>query len=214
MKKFVLGCLGVLVLATIGGVIAGYVFVYRPVKSYVTSFAELAEIPNIERQIANTASFTPPADSKLDVQLVERYMRVQHALEQRMGSRVNELDAKYAALNKANGGHPSVADGLGALKDLGSLIVEAKRAQVAALNDQHFSLAEYVWTRRTVYAATGLPLELDLEQIVKQADRGQKPDASTLNHGPVHEVPDQNKQLVAPYAEALRRRIALAFFGL
>ena len=142
MKKFVLGCLGVLVLVTIAGGVAAY-YAYSKAKSYVSSFAQLAEVPKIEAQVKNKAAFTPPGNGELTESAVTRFVAVQKTLKDRLGARVKSLDAKYETLNKSNGGNPSIGDGLSALKDLGSLILEAKKMQVEALDQQGFSLAEY-----------------------------------------------------------------------
>jgi len=214
MKKFVLGCLGVLVLLTIAGGIAGYMFIYRPAKAFVSSFAQMAEIPKIESQVKNKASFTPPGNGELTAAAVTRFVAVQKTLKDRLGARVTSLDAKYEALNKSKNGNTSLADGLSALRDLGSLIVDAKRLQVEALDQQGFSVAEYDWTRKTVYQAAGVPLGADFQEIIRKAQAGTAPTHDSMTERVVGDVPEVNKTLVAPYLEGLKENVGLAFFGL
>ena len=155
MKKFVFGCLGVLVLAAIAGGVAAY-FVFQRAKTtlltYSASVTQLQEIPRIEAQVRNKAEFTAPATGELTEDQVARLVAVQQTIKDRLGARVKELDAKYEALSKAHGGNSSISDGLEALKDLGSLVLDAKKVQVDALNAQRFSLAEY-----RLDAQVGLP---------------------------------------------------------
>jgi hypothetical protein len=214
MKKVILGCLGVLVLATIGAGIAGYVFVYKPARSYVQSFTQLQELPKLNAGIANKTKFTPPANGELSEALVTRFMAAQQTLHDTLGARLHGLDAKYKALTVANGGQPSITAGLGALKDLGGLILEAKRAQVEALNRHDFSLEEYDWVRRSMYAASGIPMSLDLEHAIRQASQGDRSDDGSFANEIAGPVPARNKELVGPHVEKLRERAGLAFFGL
>jgi hypothetical protein len=131
-----------------------------------------------------------------------------------MGARLTELDAKYRALNTAHGGRPSLSDGMAALRDLAGLIVEAKQAQVEALNAHDFSLAEYDWVRKSVYAASGVPITVDFGHLIEQASTGQMPQNSTLAEAVTGEVPEKNRELVAPHEAVLKENAALAFFGL
>jgi hypothetical protein len=172
MKKVLVGCVGVLVIGAILGGVAGYYFVYRPARAFVTGLAKLQESPRLNAQIRNTRSFSPPSDGVLSEAMVQRYLRAQRALHDRMGARLKELDAKYEALNTASGGQPSITDGIAALRDLAGLIVEAKQAQVEALNAHDFSLAEYDWVRKSVYAASGIPMTVDFGHLIEQASTG------------------------------------------
>jgi len=217
MKKLVLGCLGVLVVLLIAGGVGSY-FVYQKAKStlstYSTSITQLQEIPKVEAQVANKSAFEPPSSGELSADQVTRLVAVQQTIKDRLGASAKQLDAKYSALEKANGGKASFSDAMGALKDLGSLVLEAKKVQVEALNAQHFSLAEYDWTRKTAYHAAGVPLAAGFDEIVKNVQKGMPPTEKAMLQGMVGEVPEKNKELVAPHAALLRENAGLAFFGL
>jgi hypothetical protein len=216
MKKLAVGCLGVFLLVAIAGAALGYYFVYRPARSYVASVAQLQEIPKLHEQVRNKARFTPPPGGALTPALLDRYLQAQDALHARLGVRLEELDRKYKALDAANDGAASFTEGLGALRDIGDLILEAKRAQVEVLNQYNFSVAEYEWVRRSAYLAAGLPFTHGFAEIFDSATGGA---ASVLpamddRDAGFPDVPAANEQLVAPHVEKLRERIALAFFGL
>ena len=218
MKKLAIGCAGALLLVLVVGGIAGYVFVYRPARAYIASFRQLAEVPDIEKQITNKTPFEAPAGGELSEAWVTRFVKVQELMQARMGPRFGELKVKYDQMErrqKAEGRQASVTEGLTAMKDLAGIYVEAKRVQVEALNQTAFSLAEYDWVRKQVYAAAGLPVAgFNLRDMAETAKTGSgKMDFSSRAEA-VPEAPARNKELVKPYAEKLQEWIALGFFGL
>ena len=214
MKKLLFGCMGVLVIGTIVAGVGGYYFVYRPARSFMAGMGQLQEFPKLNARIRNTEAFSAPADGVLTESMVRRYIQAQQRLHETMGARLKELDAKYEVLNTQNGGKPSFTEGVAALRDLAGIIVDAKRAQIEALNATGFSLAEYDWVRKSVYAASGIPMSVDVEHIVEQASTGQMPTANNAAEAITGVVPEHNRRLVAPHADTLRQNAALAFFGL
>ena len=213
MKKWVIGCLAVLLIVGVVG-IGGMWYAYHRAKEYVTGLAQFGDIPKIEEQVQNKASFTAPADRELTADQVNRFMRVQEGLETRMGARLKELDTRYQALSKGNAGNASVTETFSAIKDLGSLILEAKHTQVELLNTQHFSVSEYNWTRQSIYSAIGVPMEGNFTDALKKAAEGHPRSGDTPQDTLIGDVPEHNKQLVAPHADQLRERAGWAFFGL
>ena len=71
MKKLAIGCgVVVLVLGVAGAGVAFYL--YRQVSSTISQFAELGQVPDLERSVRNREPFTPPAseeltDSQIDI---------------------------------------------------------------------------------------------------------------------------------------------------
>lgn len=215
MKKLLLGCAVVAVLLVVVGGTAGYFFVYRPAKQYMASFSQLQEVPKLNAGIRNKSAFTAPANGELTPDRVDRFMKAQEAVRTKMGARLEELDAKYKTLDRerGEGEPPHVADVMEALKDLGGLIVDAKRAQVAALNEQGFSQAEYEWTRAAMYQAVGIELQEGLEQAIRNAT-GDRDTMSDAIDRVVPDVPEANRKLVEPFKDKLAENMTLAFFGL
>jgi hypothetical protein len=215
MKKFAIGCLIVLaVLLVVGGTL-GYFFIWRPASSYIASFRQLSEMPAIEKQVANKAAFTAPENGELTEALVARFVKVQESMETSLGPKFTELKAKYDQMDKtikSENRKASAMEGLTALKDLATVIVQGKRAQVEALNAAGFSLEEYAWVRGQVYAAASIALaQLDFQDIAQAAREGR--DLVKAAPEP-KDVPARNKELVAPHAAKLKEWAALGFFGL
>jgi hypothetical protein len=217
MKKWVFGCLGLLVLAGVAAGVGGYYFVYRPARDYMASFAQLKVVPQLDREVKNQEAFVAPAGGELTAAEVDRFLRVQAALRKSLGARLEELQAKYHTLQPNAGGeghHPSFGEIMGALKDLSGLYVDAKRAQVDALNTEGFSLAEYDWARGCIYQAASIPVDTGLRDAIHALASGQKPDLSKTTNDASVVVPEKNRELVAPHVEELAQSAGLAFFGL
>jgi hypothetical protein len=219
MKKFIFGCLAVVLLVGIGGAVGAYYFLWKPGKAYVVEFAKLKEIPQLNQKVRNTAAFAPPADNVLMKESVDRFMRTQQTIHVRLGQRLDEFSAKYRLLGQADNANykPSVSEVMSAYKDMAGLILEAKRAQVDALNENNYSLAEYDWTRRTIYEATGIPINPEFEKALRAIGEANKPEAEKTpdtTPAPVVNVPEKNRELVSPHMKELTERAVLAAFGL
>lgn len=207
MKKFLIGCLGVVaVLAIVGGFLA-YKFVVRPVQGVVKNLEQVGEIGELNKQVSNINSFSPPADSVITQEQLNRYLAVQTEMKTKLSETVNQLDAKYKDFQDKEPNLSNIRDFFGAYQDILKLVIEAKKVQVEALNAQNFSLTEYSWVKREALRAAFLPFTgLDLSQLSDQAGV-QLPDMSET-------VPEANIQLLTPYKENLEELIGLSFFGL
>jgi hypothetical protein len=216
MKKLVLGCGIVLVLLAVVGAGVGY-YVYRQVSSTVAQFAELGQVPEIERGVRNRSAFTPPASGELTQDQLERLVLVQAAIRERLGARFAELEARHKRLiEKEQANALDLPEIIAMYRGLAATWVDAKRRQVEALNDAGFSLDEYRWVRGRAYAALGLPyLEIDVAQLVEDVMSGRtggEPGELQGALGP--EGPVANSKLVAGFKEQLEENLALASLGL
>jgi hypothetical protein len=220
MKKLAIGCGVVAVVLLIGAAIATY-FVVTKVQSTVAEFASLGEVPAIERGVRNQSAYTPPAAGELTGAQVERYVKVQEQVRGMLGTRFEEFNRKYAELSKRmdkDQGTPLDAPAvIGAYRDLARTYVDAKKAQVEALNAAGFSMAEYKWVRRQVYTAVGMPImDFDVSRVIEDIKEGRPPsDAPGRVEGSVGPGgPEANQALVAPHKKSLQDNAALTFFGL
>lgn len=217
MKKVLLGCLVVVVLAVALLAVGGYYFVYRPAKSYVASFQQLGEVDEIESRVTNRTVFAVPDNGELTGEQVERFMEVAGQIQERLGARAKQLKEKYDSIHEGAGGddaRASIAAVMTSLKDLVEFFVEGKRAQVDALNALGFSLDEYKWVKERVFQAAGVVLtEIDLTAL-GSAGEGGMPDLDVRRSTADEEVPEKNRALVEPYVEKIREYLPLGFFGL
>jgi len=221
MKKLAIGCGIVAVLLAVSGVVAAY-FIYSKVKSTVTEFAALGEIPAIERGVRNTGAFAPPESGELTEAQVARYVKVQQDVRALLGTRFDQFQAKYAELSrrlsKQEGTVVDAPSVIAAYRDLARTYVDAKKAQVEALNRSGFSLSEYRWVRQQAYAAIGMPvMDLDVAKMIEDVTSGRSPREPTApsvggSVGPAG--PEANRTLVAPHKKVLEDNAALSYFGL
>lgn len=216
MKKLLIGCLlTTVVLAMVG--IAGSYWLYRKVSSTVSQFAEFAEVPKIEQQVRNTATFTPPASGELTAAQVERFVGVQAQVRQQLGQRFEEMQRRYKTLlDKPEATVVDLPALMSAYRDLAGTWMDAKRAQTEALNAANFSLEEYRWVRGQAYTALGLPfMDVDVARLVESITSGQAPQEPARMGGSIGPGgPEQNQKIVEPFRKPLEDNVALASFGL
>jgi hypothetical protein len=221
MKKVAIGCLVVLVL---GGVVAtaGMYWVYSRVTSAVSEFADLAEAARLDQNVTNQAPYSPPASGELTTEMIARLMTVQSDIRAALGPRFKEFEERYrdfaARLDKRDGQVPSPGDLVqlvSAYKDLGGLLLSAKKAQVDALNRSGFSAAEYSWVRNNVYAAAGVPgAAFNLSEIVDAVLGGSQPTQPGFDPMAGLKAPESNRKLVEPLKDRLMENYPLLVFGL
>jgi hypothetical protein len=216
MKKLAIGC-GIVVLV-LGVAAAGVAFyVYRQVSSTVSQFAELAQVPDLERSVRNHDPFSPPASEELTDSQIEKLVQVQAEVRRRLGERINEFEAKYKTLAEKKDATITDAPALmRAYADMANMWLDAKRGQIEALNAVGLSLEEYRWIRNQAYRALGMAfVDLDLAKIVDDARRG----VSSQEHGRLSgsvepSGPESNRTRVERIRKQLEQNVALASFGL
>jgi len=205
MKKFAIGCFAVLVvLAVAGGGIAWFK-VIKPGMDMAGGFMELGEeFERLDNAVENRAEYRPPADGRLDPATFERFLAAQRQIRGALEGRLGELKEKYDALDQRldqDGDSAGLGEVFGAYADIGDLLIEGKRAQVAALNAHDFSLAEYAWVRGQVYRALG-----ESVAVASFIDQGNRPEFSG-------EVPAEIRELITPHRDELLEALAIAWWG-
>ncbi|MEX0916456.1 MAG: hypothetical protein WDZ60_11205, partial [Wenzhouxiangellaceae bacterium] len=205
MKNFAIGCAGVLlVLTVVGGGIAWFK-VIKPGMEFAGGIAELGkEYSELNESIDNRSGFNPPSDGELSEDRFQRYLAAQRQMRTELEGRLEELQAKYESLEKEideRGGQAGIGDMMGAYSDLTDLLIDAKGAQVEAINTQEFSLQEYNWVRDQVYRALG--------ESVAVAAIAANPDASGEFEA---SVPEATREMIAPHREELMEMHVLAWW--
>lgn len=216
MKKVALGCGLVLLVTGIAASIAGY-YVFRQVSSTVSQLAELSQLPELERTVRNQSPYSPPASGEFTESQIEKLLRVQSDVRQRIGVRMQEFESRYQALtDKADADLTDAPALLRAYGDLAATWLDAKRAQVEALNATGLSIEEYRWVRNQAYSALGQAfVDFDIGRLVDQARRGVTSDSAGQLKGALEPTgPESNRQHAGKHKKALTENVALASFGL
>jgi hypothetical protein len=220
VKRFLTGCLIVLVLAGILFAVGGYILyrtaspVIENARNYLSGLTEPGELA---KQVKNQAPYLPPASGELSDAQVQRFARVQDSVGSALGQRMKQIEEKYKQLQpdaKTNR-QPSFGDVLSALGDTASIVVQARRYQVDALNQEGFSQAEYSWVRDKVFQAAGQEVVniIDLKKIEDAVRQGTGIEGVKAPPLPKIDVPPKNRELVKPYFDRMDGWIPLAFFG-
>lgn len=215
MKKVAIGC-GIMAAVLTLAIGLGSCFLVHKAKQVVGNYAQLAQIPALNAEIQNRSAFSPPEDGRMDAQQIERFMSVQRGMHDRLGVRFNQLDEKYSQMTRdleQKGREANLGQSLGALNDLLSVLMEAKRAQVDALNTAGFSYGEYQWIRQQTLIALGQGLAgFNLEALAGNPAAAGSVLAVPANLDP--QMLEQNRALLKPYEETMDQWLTLTFFGL
>jgi hypothetical protein len=228
MKKLLAGCVVGLVVGAIAAA-AGAYFLWRAapvvdrvgdrVSGATEGLRRLGGVAEIERGLTNTDPFTPPASGELTEAQLERFLRVQSAVEAALGARVDAFTAKYREMARTlpdgTRAIPTMQQVLAGLSELSTVYLDARRAQVAAMNAEGFSRDEFSWVRARVYQAAGLDAirydARDLERAIAALAEGVQLTPPEVR---LPDAPARNKALVKPHIARIARWIGLAAFGL
>jgi hypothetical protein len=225
MRSLFSGCL--LFLVVVGIAVGGLLYVgYRNVRPYVEGVSDLvAQVRSLEAlgdAVANHTPFTAPASGELTAAQVDRFLAVQREVQMQTGARWKAMSDRLMVWERDE--HEGAAPPPGAkvnpdtdllLSQLGQLMYDTRVTQVAGMNAQQFSLDEYAWVRRQVYAAAGMQVAEHLEwrEMLDNLRRSAgiaTPDAPAT---PPAVVPDVNRQLVTPHLETLKADLPYAVLG-
>jgi hypothetical protein len=229
MKRLLAGCVVGLVVGAIAAA-AGAYFLWRAAAPVVDRVGErvsgateglrrLGGVSEIERGLANTDPFTPPASGELTEAQLERFLRVQTAVEAALGARAEAFTAKYREMSRTlpdgTTAIPTLQQVVAGLSELSTVYLDARRAQVAAMNAEGFSRDEFSWVRARVYQAAGLDAirydARDLERAIAALAEGVQLSPPDVR---LPDAPARNKELVKPHTARIARWIGLAVFGL
>ncbi len=216
-KKIIFGCLGVGLLVLIVG---GYLFYSMVVKPITGSLDTLKEIHETNEQIVNRTPYQPPPTGELTENQVERFVAVQTEIRHGLEARFAEFEKKYEELSDdLEERDPSFREIMNILGDVVKLYSDAKQIQVDALNREGFSLQEYRFVQQSFYQALGVELfAFNLDMIAKAASEGDidfdLDEFEDRKKYKLDEVPEKNRELVAPYTDSADVWITFAWWGL
>ncbi len=216
-KKIVLGCLGVGVLVIVVGGYFVYTLLIKPVTE---SMNVLKDIHEANVRIVDRTHYQPPATGEMTEEQVERFVAVQSTIRQGLEDRFAEFQQKYEELGEDwEDRDPSVREIMDAWGGIVKLYRDAKRIQVDALNSEDFSLEEYRFVQRSFYDALGYEIfAFNVDQVAKAASEGDFDfdlgEFEEERKRYYDEVPEKNRELVAPYTESADTWIIFAWWGL
>jgi hypothetical protein len=215
MNKLALGCVGLLAVGVVGAGGASYV-AYRKVSSTFAGFAQLGSIAELEHSVRNQRPFTPPPSGEPTPAQIAHLMEVQGAVRARLGARADEIERRYRRLlAKDSATVVDLPELVAAYRDLAAAYVDAKGAQVAALNRAGVSLQEYRWTRSRAYAALGMSLlDVDMSGIIEEVKAGRQPVMPATRLTNTSGASPAFRSRIERHRKALERNVGLAFFGL
>jgi len=197
-----------LVLAIGGG--AAWWFVGRPVMQVFSAIQDVQSVESLDARIRDRSPFTPPADGLLSDAQVQRFLNVQRSMGEAVSGRIAQLEARFEEIDGREFRWTDALQLAGVYTDLFRGLVETKESQVAALNAEGFSAAEYAWVRLEVLRAAGIDAPVDVGAFVgaMTGDEGARPTPRSAA------APQANRDLVERYREALDEYVILAVIGL
>ena len=216
MKKLAIGCAILFVVAGAAIVGVGY-YGYLKVRSTVSQFAELAQAHDIERGVKVQTPFVIPATGELTQVQVDKLMKVTSRVRERLNQDMADFERTYKALaQKKEATAADLPALMSAYRDLAKDWLNAKRAQVDALNEAGLSLEEYRWIRSTAYGALDIPfMDVDFGRIAEQVKNHVEVNPNVLVGGAfAGKGPASNLKLVEKYRKQLEDYVPLASFGL
>jgi hypothetical protein len=215
MKKLAIGC-GIVILVA-GVALAGIAYYgYMKVRSTVQQFAQLAQVPELERNVRVKEPYAAPASGELTSKQIERLMQVLARVRDRTGQNTAAFQRNYQALSqKKDATVVDLPTLVSAYRDLASGYLDAKKAQVDALNEVGMSMSEYRWIRAEAYRALDIPFfAVDFGRLADQVKSGTMPAEAPLDAVPSGTVPAVNKTLCEPHRKQLEDYLPFVAFGL
>lgn len=223
MKKFLLGCFLVFILALGAGGYFLYKGVIKPISKSMADLTHLTRLGQANDRIANTAPFTPPVSGVLTPEQVGRFLAVQAEVRDSTGATFTRVRTRLGDLpDKMRRPDGSLTfdfkELMTAFKGLGPDILALKERQVTALNRQGFSKAEYRWVRECIFRAmgnryAGQYIE-DAGRILERIQKGDTPapaEPETKREEP--RVPPENLRRVEGLADTLKGWLPVAALG-
>jgi hypothetical protein len=205
---------GLLVVAAIALGTFGYFRYYKPL---VQPLVFVSGAGRLEGLVRNAAPFEPPASGDVTPAQWSKYRDVTAAVVAALPASMGVVEAQKRSLQAAaaqQGGRVPFRVALAAFGEIGPAFLKAKQAQVDALNRAEFSVAEFRWVQRQVFAAADLPLaELDLEGMRTAPQEGR--DYVDVKKSTATEVSQAVRDRVRSRpASEVETWLALAYFGL
>lgn len=199
-KKWLAGCLLVLVLLAAGAVAAWY-FVLKPMwRAGVDGAKDWVASVDLGDEITNHADFSPPADGRLSPAQAEAFVRVQEQVVAELGPELQRLAEK--SRQASPGG---LADVGAAFGDVAGLATRWRAAQARGVNASGLSREEYAWVRRQSLAAMSQLVDLQALSATMQIPGLPTISPPDPDDAAAIEAARHNAELLRPHLALLRQ---------
>ena len=221
MKKLAAGCLVVVVICVVVLGVAMY-FGYRAFSPMIDSAATVLEQAKAAAaesdRLENTTRYVAPANGELSEAQVRRLLAVHDRMRNSLGPRWAELQTqayRFQQQAKTDARELSFPELVTMVRSRGSIIVEARRAHVDALNAEQFSSGEYTWVTLRANEAAGLEAVegIDWSEIQAAIKDGADRVGVREPRVPEPDIPEHNRELVRPHLDALKAWLPLTMLG-
>jgi hypothetical protein len=207
---WLIGCGATLAIVLLVGGGGAWWFVGRPLLQVYGAVQDVQRIETLDARVSNRAPYAAPADGLLSEIQVTRFLGVQRRMGDAVTGRLERLQGRFEELDGREFRWSDALRLAGVYTEFFQAIVETKESQVAALNAEGLSVAEYAWVRREVLRAAGVEAAPDLGAVVGAMTSGAGDVAMVRPAG----APQANRDLVERYREELDETIFLAVIGL
>jgi hypothetical protein len=206
------GLVVLLIVAAVG--VNVYLTRFSPAAPFLQGARNASASQRMETMLRNQSEYVPPESGEVSADQIARFVKVEERVESFAGARFAVFKAAGDNIQRAASERGlTVQIGAKEVGSIGTLFLQAKQAQIDAMNAAGFSKDEFDWVRRKAYASANLDFaQLDLAQLlrfeslqeritVKRHSRGAPPTAET-------------RRLVEPLLPSLERWRTLALLGL
>jgi len=207
---WLIGCGATLAIVLLVGGGGAWWFVGRPLLQVYGAVQDVQRVEALDAGVSNRAPYAAPADGLLSESQVTRFLGVQRRMGDAVTGRLERLQGRFEELDGREFRWSDALRLAGVYTEFFQAIVETKESQVAALNAEGLSVAEYAWVRREVLRAAGVEAAPDLGAVVGAMTSGGGDVAMLRPAG----APQANRDLVERYRQELEETIFLAVIGL
>jgi hypothetical protein len=221
VKRLAAGCLVIVVICVVA-LAVGLYFGYRafsPMINNAATVLEQAKAAAAESdRLENKTRYVAPANGELTEAQVRRFLAVHDRMRSTLGPRWSDLQVQADRIQrqaKTDARELSFPEVAAMVRALGSIIVEARRAHVDALNAEQFSWSEYTWVTLRAYEAAGLEAVAGIDWSEIEAAIKDSADRVGVREPRVPEpdIPERNRELVKPHLAELQAWLPLTMLG-
>jgi hypothetical protein len=204
-SRFAIGCgLVMLFLALVLGV--GGFYAFNKMGDMFSQGRKIAELFELEKRIVNRSAYIPPSDGQFTLEQVESLVYIQTRMRDAIGANYpGKLEAFQDLLVSIDEDHDwrKLPEVFNLSRSLLAPLLEAKAAQVDAINQRGLSASEYSWMRDQAIKSLGI-----------SGDELRRASGSEAREPLPAPPPSQNTRLLNSHLELLFETLPFSALGL